>query len=120
MTEFAFRIVFNVASPAGSKALQGHLDNVMTELDRLGVVEPSIGAEISTGVVEIELVAASDDFTTALQDALVDIRTAVHAAGGITHDFVGGIIVEAPALVLVSEPVGEWEQSGLTTELVSA
>lgn len=111
VTEFAWRFTFDV-SHRGAGSLEEHLEVVMIELQGLGAVEPSIDAELATGSVSIELVTAADDFTSAVSGALVLIRTAVHAAGGATHDFVGEILADKSKV--------RWEQSGLTSELVSA
>lgn len=111
VTEFAWRFTFDV-SYRGTGSLEDHLEVVMTELQALGADEPSIDAELATGSVSIELVTAANNFASAISMALVLIRMAVHAAGGATHDFVGEILVDDSEVL--------WEQSGLTSELVSA
>lgn len=115
MIDIAWRFTFDVESYGGANGLEEHLEAVMTELQNLEVAEPSIDAELATGSVSIELVTAAqdftsvDDFSSAVKDALVLVRTAIHAAGGTTHDFVGEFLADNASGV-------QWEQSGMSSE----
>lgn len=95
--------------------LEQHLGRVMEELVELeghneSMADPSIGADVPAGEVEVELEIRADSPANALDGALTIIRTAVHAAGGYTgswdtklHERSGA--VEYGLLEVEAEPV---------------
>ena len=64
----------------GDQPLEAMLNRVMEELITLGVEDPAIGADASTGEVEISLVVDEAELVTALSVASGTVRAALHAA----------------------------------------
>lgn len=90
-TGMTWRFAVNVVGASSAEAesiLEEHLDNLMDELLKLEKCnaefhDPSVGATLSTGEVEIEcMVDATADEAVALARPI--LRTAIHAAGGAT------------------------------------
>lgn len=80
-----FTVVKDDGRPDPS-VLETHLDDVQDELMTLeGIEDAVVSATLSTGAVEIGLVAEGEDQLDASSKALVAVRTAIHAAGGYTH-----------------------------------
>jgi hypothetical protein len=68
----------------GDQPLEVMLNRVMEELITLGVEDPAIGADASTGEVEISLVVDEAELVTALSVASGTVRAALHAAESST------------------------------------
>lgn len=120
MTEFDLRFVFKVVSDVPSSVFVTHLDTVMAELVALGTTDPAVGADAEARIVEIELVAESVDLLDAIRDALADIRTAIHAAGGSTPDWESLLPVDGTQPLVDVDPVSEWAPSHMDLDFVNA
>lgn len=82
-----FNIAVRVRFNGDLSSLEEQLDQVMEELVGIGVIDPSIGATLDDGDIEISLTAEGDTLEEALQRAFGDIRTAIHAAEGATPNW---------------------------------
>jgi hypothetical protein len=82
-----FNITVQVRFTGDLSSLEEQLDRVMEELVGIGVVDPSIGAALPDGNIEISLSAEGPTLEAALQRAFADIRTAIHAAEGATPNW---------------------------------
>ncbi len=71
-------------SPAERAAPDVHLDAVMGELVAIDVADPAVSVDFLAGTVLIEIDVDAGSLEEALMSGLGQIRTAVHAAGGIT------------------------------------
>ena len=69
------------APPTNVEAFEAHIDLVADELAKLGVIDPFVAAEGSTGKFHIALVIEADSEIDAIQAALGTIRSAIHAVG---------------------------------------
>jgi|GEM_PF-6288603 len=69
------------APPADVEAFGVHADLVADELAKLGVTDPFVAAEGSSGKFHIALVIEAETEIDAIQAALGTIRSAIHAAG---------------------------------------
>lgn len=70
-------------SPEAMEAAFDALADALCDLD--GVIDPDLGARISTGEFDFTMAVDADDEPTALAKALVAVRCAVHATGGATQ-----------------------------------
>lgn len=82
-----FSITVQIRFDGDLSSLEKQLDAVMEELVKLNVIDPSIGATLSDGTIEVSLGAEGDTLEAALQSAFGDIRTAIHAAEGATPNW---------------------------------
>ncbi len=78
--------------PMEPKALTSHCSDVMDELVKLeesgcGIDSPAVSVDTTLGQVEIELRAQGETFEDAQRMGLLSMRTAIHAAGGATPDW---------------------------------
>ncbi len=65
--------------------LEEHLDCVADELTKLdSIIDPDLGATLSTGVVDFALAVDAETQADALRIAATAVRTAIHAADGCT------------------------------------
>jgi hypothetical protein len=91
-TGMTWRFTVRVGGASGLQAeptLEQHLDELMNELLKLekcnaDVHDPSVGATLSTGAVEIELAVDLPAADEAVKRSRHIVRTAIHAAGGFT------------------------------------
>ena len=71
--------------------LDKHTDLVIQELLKqeafCGLFDSTVSADLGKRVVEIDVCAEADSFEDAVALADSCIRTAIHAAGGHTHDW---------------------------------
>lgn len=96
--------------------LEEHVDTVASALFEMDdVFDVSMGMDSSEGIVEFDVSAEGDSEGQAVDLALACIRTAIHAAGGHTHDWPTGDDA-LPGLGFESK--GEWTRLP-KTELVS-
>lgn len=90
-TGVTWRFTVRVEGASGAEAetaLEAHIDDLMYELLKLEQVnedihDPSVGASLAAGDVEIELTVDLPE-DQAVQRTRSIIRTAIHAAGGFT------------------------------------
>lgn len=93
MIRYGITFEGTVVGSWGADQLDKHLDEVMEELIRLDVEDPSVNATLATGSVEISLVIATVEapnpeiIPDAVRRGLNTIRSAIHAAGGVTPDW---------------------------------
>ncbi|MEU6490402.1 hypothetical protein ABZ890_08410 [Streptomyces sp. NPDC046984] len=85
---FTVQVRGATSSDEAAQILDEHIDQVMDELLNLAdcrgdVHDPSVGAELATGTVEIELTVDGKG-SAALDVAESVVRAAIHAAGGFT------------------------------------
>lgn len=71
-------------NPVDPDRLSDQCGRIMDELADLGVADPLIGGNMSTGEVEISVMVDADSYLEAVQKAMTVIRTAIHAAEGST------------------------------------
>jgi hypothetical protein len=77
-----------VTGPDPQRHLEEHLDCVADELMGLdGIVDPDLGATLSTGVVTFTLGVDAETMEAAMRLASAAIRTAIHAADGCTPNW---------------------------------
>lgn len=107
--------VTGVGDEARAEALELHLGHVMEEFARLDACnedmsDPTIGADVSTGQVDVQLEIEAVSPSSAVDSALALLRTAVHAAGGFTGSWDANLheregAVEYGLLEVEAEPV---------------
>lgn len=79
-----------------------HTDRFMEELLALEddkLTDSAVGVNLATGLVEIEVTASGETFEEALSRADAAIRTAIHAAGGLTPNWQVTQIAQHAALL---------------------
>jgi len=82
--------------------VDGHTDRFMEELLALEddkLTDSAVGVDLGTGLVEIEVTARGETFEEALSIADAAIRTAIHAAGGMTPNWQVTQIAQHAALL---------------------
>ena len=81
---------FYVNTNASPDVVRTHAEQVMEELLKLEECSPitdsAVSLDLSGPSITIEVGADGDDYESALGEALSNIRTAIHAAGGSTRD----------------------------------
>jgi hypothetical protein len=82
-----FNITVQVRFSGDLSSLEAQLDRVMEELVRLHAIDPSIGATLADGDIEITLSVEADGLEEAVQSTFATIRTAIHAAEGATPNW---------------------------------
>jgi hypothetical protein len=82
MTVFhlAVGMTFTSSRPATDEEFEGFLDEVVDQLERIGR-HAILAARITDRIADFAIGAEADDFAIATSGFLVDIRTALHAAG---------------------------------------
>ena len=80
-----------VKEPNGSTPptidVEHFLDAFMQALDERGATDPALGTDLSTGEVELSLIAESENAQAAIADIGIAIRSAIEAAGGLPADW---------------------------------
>lgn len=79
-----------------------HTDRFMDELLALedeNLTDSAVGVDLGTGLVEIEVTARGETFEDAMALADAAIRTAIHAAGGLTPNWAVTQIAQHTALL---------------------
>jgi hypothetical protein len=95
MIDSHLRVEFHVTARAiDPKDLDAQTDRVMEELLALetsggaaGIHSSAVSANLTQGVVEVELCSVGETPADALTTALASIRAAIHAAGGGTPGY---------------------------------
>jgi hypothetical protein len=77
-------IVDSDGNPLAREAFEALLDEVMDELLKLDVVDPDMGATLSSGQVRLGVVVDAQDFAKAHKVGSGQIRSALHAANVAT------------------------------------
>lgn len=70
-----------------SSLMDSHLDAVMEQLIHLGAEDPRIDLDIGNASVEFHVTIATTEPIGALSQASGLLRTAIHAAGGVTENW---------------------------------
>lgn len=77
--------------PDGSEAFDAHLDEVAeafgTLTDDLSDVDGDVGADLTTGRVDLCMTLTAANYVEAVTKAVAAARTAIHSAGGATPDW---------------------------------
>lgn len=82
---------FQVTGHVDADELDQHTDLVMEELLKLEsetITDADVSAELTNGIVSVSLTASADDYDSAAAIADSCIRSAIHAAGGHTPEWV--------------------------------
>lgn len=79
---------FHVHGHESIEELEQHLDHIVEHLAELdGPIDPDLTANMSTGDVMFSLGIEAESGPEALRDALVVVRTAIHACDGGTPEW---------------------------------
>lgn len=90
MDTYFIDLRFRVSGHETEGQLEEHLDRVLDHLAELdGPVDPDLGARLSTGDVMFSMGVEAASGPEALRDALVAVRTAIHACEGCTPGWEG-------------------------------
>jgi capsid portal protein len=85
------RLEFNVTRTTTDDEFFEHVDEVTRQLLNLEktceITDSTVSADSGKNHVEIEILAFGADFAAAQDLANSSVRTAIHAAGGATHDW---------------------------------
>jgi hypothetical protein len=69
------------------RLITAHIEDIMDELNALDAVDADFTANLETGEVDFEMLVEAPDGDTAESLAAGTVRTAIHSAGGFTHEW---------------------------------